>query len=261
MAFTDQSERRISDAVRYVEHRFYPHKSTASRREVRDAESGVVRVRNTLGVTLEKGDIVALGEPVRDVATRGFLMEPYYFTALYDEETHKGKFAVMLHACPSGESRKARTSGTVQCLVAVADEETPTTKAGPSTGDILGLTAGKKGGTVKWIQPGTGYKRALVDLGAGSESGNILHGRLNTDLTSAMSSVMVLPTLWTGDYPGNDDGEVECQNPTDLLSYDEDPRYLFFGNYDGFCVANQFDGEWWLSLVQTPVQIPIAPEE
>ncbi len=91
--------------------------------------------------------------------------------------------------------------------------------------------------------------------------GNVLVGRLATDLTETMDEVTV-----TIDFASNSEtGDVTCVNPVNKLRYDYDSgdnstwRYLFVGNEDGWCAAMKAGDDWHLVAVQNPHTRPVAP--
>lgn len=211
--FNDRSVKRIADAVHYVEQRFYPTTRHPGNAQPGTAEWGVVRIYNATGHDLKKGEIVGIGEPRRSPTTSDddFMMESYYTGDVYSEETHQGKFVILLDACPKDESRLALSQGTIQCFVSVLDTDAPNKTAGPVDGNWTNLVSGGDGAQIKWIQPGiTGLCRALVDLSAPPTSVGTLVVRYEAIADKAWNTSIVQAVLLDADNnPILDDDEEE----------------------------------------------------
>jgi hypothetical protein len=83
--------------------------------------------------------------------------------------------------------------------------------------------------------------------------GQIILGKLKTDLTRLMGSVVVVVLSFTGDNPGT---EITAYNPEDLLDPTNGFQGIFLGNKDGRCTVLSTSTGYHLIEVQTPRTIP-----
>lgn len=95
-----------------------------------------------------------------------------------------------------------------------------------------------------------------------STPAGIIQGRLNTDLTSQMSSIQVTVDLFSGDDPTGGIGVLTVNNVEDTIRpglAEDETRYIFIGNEGAFCQAVNLGEGWYFTVVQSPIKTPIGP--
>lgn len=127
--------------------------------------SGIVKVLNVGGSTLDQFDVVGLREAAFDPTggARAFLQNPVVFKGSRPNCDHVGKFAVLLQPIKDGEVGLAIASGIAQVQIEIENEDHLFADITPD--DASKLTSCENGSAqILWHVPGTGKRWSVVRI-------------------------------------------------------------------------------------------------
>lgn len=131
----------------------------------------VITIKNMTGETLDRFNVVGIGEPIYDPETQpiDFSEDIIFEGETPDIEEHVGKWAVLLDGCTDGDFVEAKVIGVTACKIDVDNEDYGYVEI--ADGEYTLSAAASGSAQILWKESGTGEKWAIVRIGGESGSG------------------------------------------------------------------------------------------